>query len=695
VNITQQTRVLLRTSMFALVYLIVAMILGACICRRFYVFNSSLHYLAASFLVGLLVSTWMTYLLALPFASRGKPLLGANILFFAFAAITIYLLRAQFAPRFTNNRPGGSTKWDAAFLGGFFVLATYLMFGTVSITGGKVRLASVVWNDFGPNLSLVQSFALGHNFPTQYPHFIGAPIRYHFLFWFAAGNLEFLGLNLAWSVNLLSVLSLLAMLMLVMTLGESLFHSRAVGRIAASLFFFPSTLSYVPFLRSQPSFGRILGAIVHINHWLPSGYAYKGEDWGTWSLSIWYVQRHFLAGVGVLLMVLIFLVDFFQQKSLNNQPDGAKNQSDDGNSSAELESPQSAVSKDTGRLSDEQSSVSFKAFIFSGFLLGLIPLWNSPGFAAAVVLLIGVLLLLPYRAHVLRLLITAGIVGLPQVWFFFWRGHGSTDSSPFIHWGSVVENPTLTRVLGYFLFTFGPRLLLAVAALWFLTSFHRRLFGAALILPILAFTTQLSTDIINNHKFLYIWLFIVNLFVAFGLWRIGKAGAGGRALAIALALVVTLGGIIEWFRIRNDTTIDIPYRQNPLSDWLQANTRPTDVFLSDRFVIHPILLNGRRIFYGWPYFAWSLGYPTGERDAIYGRMFSEQAPNELVRLLNEHGVGYVAIDDGLRHGPYGNHLNEAIYGRYFKKVFEDKTHEFGSLIIYQVPSSINEAANSQ
>jgi hypothetical protein len=675
--------------MFALLYLAVVMLLGACICRRLYIFTSRIHYVASSFLVGVLLSTWVTYLLALLFARFAKPLLGANILFFVLAAIAIYKLRARsaFAPQLNDNRPPGSAKWDAVFLGAFFVLASYLMFGTVSLSSGKVRLASVVWNDFGPNLSLVQSFAWGHNFPTEYPHFIGAPIRYHFLFWFAAGNLEFLGLNLAWAVNLLSVLSLLAMLMFVLTLGEVLFHSSAVGRIAASLFFFPSTLSYLPFLRSQPSFSRMLSAVVHLDHWLRSGYPYTGEDWGTWSLSIWYVQRHFLAGVGILLMVLIFLVDFFQRRARVNQHYGAETASEAENPPPEIGNP-----TDSGMPAEEHSFESVRGFIFSGILLGLIPLWNSPGFAAAIALLVGVLLLLPYRGQVLRLLIAALVVGLPQVWFLFLRGHGSTDSGPLIHWGSVVENPTLTRVLGYFLFTFGPRLLLAMAALWFLSSFHRRLFGAALILPILSFTTQLSTDIINNHKFLYIWLFIINLFVAFGLWRIGKAGAGLRVIAIVLALAVTLGGVIEWFRIKNDTTVDIPFQQNPLSDWLKASTKPTDVFLSDRFVIHPILLNGRRIFYGWPYFAWSLGYPTGERDALYSRMFSEQEPKELTHLLNDYGIRYLAIDDGLRHGPYSSHLNEAIYERYFKKVFEDKAHDFGSLTIYEVPSSINEAA---
>ena len=187
------------------------------------------------------------------------------------------------------------------------------MFGTLWLREGNVRMAFVVWNDFSPNLSLIQSFAMGHNFPTEYPHFIGEPIRYHFLFWFQAGNLEFLGLNMAWALNLLSVLSLLAMLVLIMTLGELLFHSRAVGRIAAALFFVPSTLSYVPFLRSQPSLSHALNAIAHLNHWLVSGYPYKAENWGTWSLSIFYVQRHFLVGIGILLLALIFLVDFFQR----------------------------------------------------------------------------------------------------------------------------------------------------------------------------------------------------------------------------------------------------------------------------------------------------------------------------------------------------------------------------------------------
>ena len=90
--------------MLALIYLATTIVLGACVCRRFYCFNSWLHYLAASFLVGLVLSTWATYLLALAFAWSSKPLVGANVLFFLLAVLAIYNLRPrvpQFGTRFS------------------------------------------------------------------------------------------------------------------------------------------------------------------------------------------------------------------------------------------------------------------------------------------------------------------------------------------------------------------------------------------------------------------------------------------------------------------------------------------------------------------------------------------------------------------------------------------------------------------
>ena len=98
------------------------------------------------------------------------------------------------------------------------------------------------------------------------------------------------------------------MLVIVMTLGEVLFNSRAVGRLGSLLFFFFGSLSYVPFLRKQASVRAAIQAITHQRDYLQTIFPYRGEAWGTWSQVTYLNQRHFASAIGILLLVLVFLV---------------------------------------------------------------------------------------------------------------------------------------------------------------------------------------------------------------------------------------------------------------------------------------------------------------------------------------------------------------------------------------------------
>src|SRR5438067_7373459 len=98
-----------------------------------------------------------------------------------------------------------------------------------------------------------------------------------------------------------------------MALGQSLFRSRAVGRIGAALFFFHGTLSFVSFLRGQPSVAAAIHSIIGLKDFLPSGYPYRGELWGIWTQVVYLNQRHFASGLGILLIVLLFLVDCYRR----------------------------------------------------------------------------------------------------------------------------------------------------------------------------------------------------------------------------------------------------------------------------------------------------------------------------------------------------------------------------------------------
>lgn len=732
--------------MLALLYLGLAIYLGDQFCRRFFRFVSVAHRGAAAVLVGLLFSSWFTYVLGWLFARATRPLFWADLCFFVVAIGAIWILKRRSRRwrgpygEFIQPRPPGKVAWDWVILVGYIALASWMMFATLDYKNGTLLIGNNEWSDFGPNTAIIQSFAVGHNFPTQYPHFSGETIRYHFLFYFQAGNLSYLGLNLAWSLNLLSILTLVCMLALVMALGQLLFNSRAVGRIGSALFFFHGTLSFVAFLRAQPSFSAAFHSILALKDFLPSGYPYRGELWGIWSQVVFLNQRHLASGVGILLLVLLFLIDRYRRHSAArevaaSQPaveelplpspevPAAVPASLETSVESEAVAPPETVSEresltppqetgaspppggtgavpsheEEGRHSGRPSRrfpkiiVFDKGFLFCGLLLGCLPFWNALVFTSSFVIFFLLFLLFPCRRQMLGLGLATAVAALPQLYIL--RSAGvNTAARSILHWGYIVEPPTINNVLRYIGFSFGLKLLLILVALAFLSWFHRRLFIALCSLFIVTFCLELSIEILANHKFLNLWLIISNLFVAYGLWRLWHIRPRwlvllGRPVALFLALAIALGGVIDLFPIHNSYFIHLKYGNDPLVKWLWANTRPHDAFLSDRFVNHQILLAGRRLFYGWPSFPWGAGYDTTMRDHVYRQLFESPDPYVVYRLLRQNRIAYVAIDEGVRRGEFIKRSNEDVYSLNFPKVWEDKANAYSKLIIYKVPEA--------
>ena len=670
--------------MLALVYLALAICLGDRICRRFYSFLSTPHRWAAAFIVGCLTAGWITYLAGLAFARALVPLFWGNLFFFvvAIAAFTWPRWRHRITkspPREAQaplpaSRAPGSAGLDWLFIALFLALVSWMMFATANSTGGRLQIGNNEYSDFGPNTAIIQSFGVGHNFPTEYPHFSGQRIRYHFLFYFLAGNLEFLGFDPAWSLNLLSILSVVAMLVLVMAMGEILFHSRTVGRVGAVLFFFFGSLSYIPFLSHEKSWQTAIHDIVTRHEFLPSIFPYRGELWGVWSQVTYANQRHFALAIGVFFLVLVFLLLRYRPLFAQRQIAGA---------SADLSPPTAS----TGGL--ETASNGWAGFVFSGALLGLLPMWNSAVFIAAAAVLGFLFVLCPLRKQMIGLAIVAGIIALPQV-LYLSTGAGRHAMPNLFHWGYTVEQPTALNVIKYLGFSFGFKWVVLAVALIFATSFQRRFFIAISSLGAVAFFLQLTVEVLANQKFLHIWAILANLFVGYGLWQLWRCRIAGNVLpakfaSVVLFLLIVAGGIIDLFPFHNSYWSEVTFRDDPLIQWLFKETKPRDIFLTDRFVNHPILMAGRRVFYGWPYYGWSAGYDATERDKVYRELFESKNPAKIFELLKANDIAYVAYDNAVRHGDFIKRPNEQIYARYFPKVFEDKDGKYNSLTIYKVP----------
>ena len=715
--------------MLALIYFALASCVGDFICRRFFQFESVAHRCAAAILVGLLVSAWFTYLAGLAFFWTSQPLLWANLLFFAVAVALLSwpkwkgrIVKSTPGEAYRKRsdlylpRPSGSSIADWLLITGYLILVSWMMFASFNTKAGKLQIANPEYSDFGPNTALIQSFAVGHNFPTEYPHFSGDRIRYHFLFYFQAGNLEFLGLDVAWSLNLLSIATLVAMLVIVMTLGEVLFNSRAVGRLGSLLFFFFGSLSYVPFLRKQTSLHDAIQAVTHVREYLPTIFPYRGDAWGTWSQVTYLNQRHFATAIGLFLLVLVFLVIRYRavaekraaarsfSKTAIAQPNGAPDTggslvTDEAIPSQNILEPQAQMPSAALATDARQTIVTpaepflatLPPFIFSGVLLGLLPMFNSAVFLSAAAVLGIMFLLFPQRGQMLFLAATAGLVALPQM-LYLSTGSGRAQMPKLLHWGYTIDHPTMMNVAKYLGFTFGFKWLLIALALIFATSLQRRFFLSAFSLLLVAFCFQFTIEVLANQKFIHIWVIIANLFVAFALWRLWRSRVVGSTLpgkcaAIGATLLIIPGGLIDFFPIHNTGWSEVTYKNDPLIDWLNKNTTPRDIFLTDRFVNHPLLMAGRRVFYGWPYYSWGAGYDASKRDKVYMDMFEIRDPWKVYRLLKENGIAYVAFDGAVRQASFIKRPNEQVYATYFPKVFEDKQNKYNSMIIYKVPDT--------
>jgi hypothetical protein len=682
--------------MLAIVYLAAATYFGDLICRRFFRFTSIQHRVATDFLIGLLAATWITFLAAVIFHGTGQPLIAANLVFAViFGAVALASWRW---PGKSNDdystRPAGHHYWDFVWLAACLIFACWLMFATLGFKDGQFQIAFKAWTDFGANVSLTQSFALGKNFPPQHPFFPGEFIRYHFLFWFQTGNLEFLGLNPVWSINLLSVLSLLALMVLIATFGEVLFKSRAVGRLGAALFFFSSSLSYLPFLRSQSSMRGALSAIVGATEFLPSGYSFRGETWGVLSANVFAYQRHLISGIGFFFVVLVFAVDQYQRRAairkekrlesilpVNDEPPDHEEQ--ETNEESAVETSPTGPSAALHPAPETPNSIGIASWVFAGAVIGLLPYWNSPTFIAGLAVFGCLLVLAPLRSRTAILLATAIVVGLPQVLLL---RSGNTMTYSLFNPGYTLENVSLWLIVKYLGWTFGVKWILLGVALFFTTGFQRKLLLAFTSLVVIVFLFQLSVDVFNNHKLLNIWTTCVNVYAAYALWQIAKQKIIGPILAIVWMIATVFGGVVDLFPLHNDPMLAVPYKNDRLSQWLTSNTQPSDIFLTHTLLTHPILFTGRKVYLGYTLFAWTAGYNVPDREVLYRQMFQEPDAEQLKRLLHDNHIAYVAIDDGVRHNESLPDFNETIFDQNFQKVFEDTDHAYDNVVIYKVAS---------
>jgi len=520
-----------------------------------------------------------------------------------------------------------------------FTFASFLMFSSFSSGGETIQISTKAWSDFASHIPLIRSFSLGNNFPPQFPLFPGEPIKYHFLFYAFVGILEKMDFPIALALNIPSAVGFALLVFVIYFIAQKIFKSKAVGLLSILFFLFNSSLSFIYYFRENPlSINSILQIpnITNFQSFAPYG---EGLITAFWNLNIFTNQRH-LGLSFALSLIIIYLVI---KPLLGEKPINPRLQ------------------------------------ILLGIALGLSFFLHTAVFLITCIVLFMLLIFFSkIRKGTILLLVFAAIITLPQ---YLYSASDGTFFPKFAFGYLVSDNLTFQKFTEFWIYNLGLSAMLIPLGFLFSNNVQKKIFLAFFVLFIVGNIIQFSPEIAANHKFFNYFIIIGNMFSAFALFALWNKKKFFKPIVAVLFFFTILGGIIDFFPIYNDHKISIDdYRKNPDANWILNNTPSNSVFLNSTYLYHPASLVGRKIFLGWPYFAWSQGYNTNSRGEIMKEILAAKDKSKACKLLEKNNINYIELQMQIPPDPNIPNISP-LYENEFVKSYENKIKNYS---IYDV-----------
>ncbi len=591
-------------------------------------------FLPASFGLGALAMGWTSY--AAAFAADvclrwENPLFYGNLAAMAGAG-AVLVFRYVSRGKKKSVLPAFTVREAVFFL---FLLAflTWIMFYVFYIKDGILYSGFTVYGDYAPHTAMMRSFSLGDNFPTQYPHFGGEDVKYHFMFQFLVGNLEYLGIRLDIAYNMLSVFALLGFLMMLYSIGRRITGSGAAGVVTVALFFFRSSFTFFRYLWEHLRSGDLLRTLAENTSFI--GYT-PNEDWGLWNFNVYLNQRHLAFGLLIAALVLWYYLDLVEAGCSHSEKGLAwmKNR---------------LFSVEAWKMRNPEGALA------AGLALGLTAFWNGAAVIGGLLILLGFAVFSDGKLDYLATAVTAVLFSVLQSKVFI---RGSAVEAGF-YWGFISEDKSPAGVLWFLIQMSGIFFAGAVLLLPLLKKrLHRVLTVSCLFPVVFAFCFSLTPDITVNHKYImisYAFLAVLWAGVLTGLWK-GKDGSRRsaavirRAAAVLLAVCLTATGIYDFVVIlRNNgpghrVTVNM---ESTLTDWLAEHLDSGDLLLTPEYSMSETTMSGVMMYLGWPYYAWSAGYDTYGRAQKAVEIYTSEDPAAVDRLVKEEKITYILFEEGM------------------------------------------------
>ncbi len=690
--------------MIAVLYLITSFLAGLTIVQRVFPRLPSTVRLAGGFVVGIIGTAWVTFLVAWSLSIMGDDSLLIGIAF----AIGVHAIVVAAWGRDLRPSKFRLTLVEGLFIGACVLFSFWLM--NARLSGDPLTVSANTWGDTALHVSLARSFSWGHNYSPEYPFFGGEPIRYHFGYDFFAGALEKGGLPIAWAFNLPGAIGFTAMMMLVFEMGRMLFRRTAVGLMAVVLLVTNGSLAFLRYFQLYDS--DIPKALIHLwdkqdapfnDRYLAVGpYFVEGKIDKIsifWTLNVFLTQTHLIIAMAFVMFAAYALI----RPLARGEP---------------MKREHALVLGVLAGMSFWLNGVLYvAAMAFFGGLLAI--------FAASAALARrsagegeAARALGEHVRQALWFLVPAVLLAAPQaVWL-----NGGVENGGSLRWQVgylVCSSPEASchdggfnfltpshywDFIEYWWLNLGLALpLMVLAAVWG-SGRDRKLMLAVMVVFVFGNFVQLSRDLGgHNHKIFNLWEILMNLFVAYAfvrLWdvvrkdvRIGSVKFDARDIRLAARLampaifvVLVLSGVVDFMTIKNDGKYLVFGDKTQTIEWIDRNTPGDSMFLTAYGDLYTApALAGRRLFLGYEPWAGSAGYEVEPRKLIIASIYGAQSKTDACRLLMENGIDYVHLGPPERGGNRFP-INEGLFSGQFARA-TPVDGQGDQVAIYDVPKS--------
>lgn len=515
-----------------------------------------------------------------------------------------------------------------------FAYSFWLMFHTFSYNAktNEMRIAFKLWSDFAAHVPLIRSFSMGPNFDRlihfqtiEYPIYPGEPIRYHFLFDMIVGLLERAGLRIDWALNIPSIIGFSLLIIGIYIVAKKLFSSSATALLSVLFFLFNGSLSFLQFFQKHPlsiSSWRDIMEAREFPAFAPWG---PGDVTAFWNLNIYTNQRH-LAGAFAFILFFILTCLRIEHKPFRTQVSWA---------------------------------------LVWAILIGFLPYYHQPALLIMAVIMTTYFLVFPkLRPFLFATGIWSFLLIIPQL--FNTGGAGVSWYPGYIIHNEIYELTVVEKIGRMVIFwwnNLGLHSVLMLLGVYFMPKQTRWILLPMLPIFLIGNLFTFSIEASANHKFFNFVMILGNMISAYTLvllfnkikirlparHRFAQAIAGGFAyLCICVFLILlTLSGVIDFFVVKNDVIGSVKDIQaDETAMWIAKNTPRDAIFLNSSYMYHPASLAGRSIFLGWPYFAWSAGYPEN-RMPIMDTLYETKDDTQRCALLKKRNISYVTVENVL------------------------------------------------